>query len=224
MASDALQPKTLTSGRPAGFPLINSRIYRLFRPLLDVLTGAEGEQWVRKEADRQILGLVSSLSPERFRALEIAGHNWEKRVAFKSYTVLPYPEHDVCEPLPEDGYDFIVAEHVFEHLLHPYRAARNVFAALNPGGYFLMTTPFLVGVHLHPHDCTRWTEEGARYFLAEAGFPLERTRTGSWGNRQCIKANFDRAIRYRRRLHSLKNESNLPVTVWTLAQKPGPRP
>jgi SAM-dependent methyltransferase len=200
------------------------KIYKALRPLVDVLTGAEGEQWVRKAADLQILQLVSGLKPERFSALEISGRNWEKRVAFRSYASYDFPEHDICAGPPPGTYDFIVAEHVFEHLLYPYRAARNVLSALNPGGYFLMATPFMVGLHPCPHDCTRWTEEGAKYFLSEAGFPLDLIQTGSWGNRKCIKGNFKRAIRYRRRLHSLKNEPNMPVTVWTLARKAGRLP
>jgi SAM-dependent methyltransferase len=200
------------------------KIYKAVRPLLDALTGAEGEQWVRKAADLQIVRMVSELRPERFSALEISGGIWKTRVAFRSYVSLDFPEFDICAAPPPGTYDFIAAEHVFEHLLYPYRAARNVFAALNPGGYFLMATPFMVGLHPCPHDCTRWTEEGAKYFLSEAGFPLELIRTGSWGNRKCIKANFKRAIRYRRLLHSLKNEGNMPVTVWALARKPGRLP
>jgi len=195
-------------------------LYTLMRPLVDALTGAEGEQWLRKAADIEIFKMVSALSPERFRALEISGRNWEGRVRFKSYSAIDYPDHDVCKAIPPGDYDIIIAEHVFEHLLYPYRAAKNVYDALKPGGYFLMVTPFLVGLHPCPHDCTRWTPEGVRYFLAEAGFPMEPIQTGSWGNRQCVKGNFNWAVRYRRRLHSLKNESNLPVTVWALARKP----
>jgi len=198
----------------------NSRIYKTLLPLVDWMTGAEGEQWLRKAADIQIRQLVDGLDPARFDALEISGRNWEDRVRFKSYTVLNFPDHDLCAAPPPGTYDFIAAEHVFEHLLYPYRAAKNIFTALRHGGYFLMVTPFLVGLHPCPHDCTRWTEEGARYFLAECGFPLEGIRTGSWGNRHCVTGNFHHPVRYRRRLHSLKNESNLPVTVWTLAQKP----
>lgn len=197
-----------------------SKLYRTLLPLVDLLTGAEGEQWVRKSADLQIRKLVESLEPARLDALEISGHTWETRTKFKSYAVADYPEHDICVAPPKGSYDFIIAEHVFEHLLYPYRAAKNVFAALRPGGYFLMVTPFLVGLHPCPHDCTRWTEEGAKYLLAECGFPLEATQTGSWGNRQCVVGNFHHAVRYRRLLHSLKNQANLPVTVWALARKP----
>jgi SAM-dependent methyltransferase len=197
-----------------------SRLYKALLPFVDLITGAEGEQWLRKAADIQIRQLVETLGPANLDTLEISGRAWEHRTKFKSYTVSDYPEHDICSEPPAGPYDLIIAEHVFEHLLYPYRAAKNVYAALRPGGNFLMVTPFLVGLHPCPHDCTRWTEEGAKYFLSECGFPLESTRTGSWGNRQCVVGNFHHAVRYRRLLHSLKNQSNLPVTVWALGAKP----
>ena len=57
-----------------------------------------------------------------------------------------------------------------------------------------------------------------KYFLAECGFDLERIQTASWGNRACIKANFNKWAR-RGWFGSLHNEPDFPVTVWALAQK-----
>ena len=90
---------------------------------------------------------------------------------------------------------------------------------LRAGGYFLVSTPFLVRIHDYPVDCTRWTEIGLKYFLAECGFALDGIQTGSWGNRACVKANFGGWVRYRRRLHNLKNEPDVPYHVWALARK-----
>ena len=62
---------------------------------------------------------------------------------------------------------------------------------------------------------------GFKYFLAECGFPLEAIRTGSWGNSSCVKANLKRNwVRYRKHIHSLRNEPKLPYVVWALARKP----
>jgi SAM-dependent methyltransferase len=131
-----------------------------------------------------------------------------------------YPEYDVCDgPLWESAFDLVIAEQVFEHLRWPYRAARNVHQMLRPGGYFLMTTPFLLRVHGSPIDCSRWTELGLRHLLAEGGFDLSRIRTESWGNRECVVANFDRWETYDPREHSLNNEPDFPVVVWALARK-----
>ena len=90
---------------------------------------------------------------------------------------------------------------------------------LAPGGYFLLSTPFLIRIHNNPTDCSRWTEVGMKHFLAECGFPLEKVQTGSWGNRSCVVGNFETFVPYRSRLHSLRNEPKYPMVIWALAQK-----
>ena len=124
--------------------------------------------------------LVRALQPERLDALEILRETW-RDFGFRSYRTADFPEFDVCAgPLP-DRFDVIIAEQVFEHLLWPYRAGRNVFEMLRPGGYFHINTPFLFPVHDAPVDCSRWTELGLKHFLAECGFPLDSIVTGSLG-------------------------------------------
>lgn len=179
-----------------------------------------GDHWARvvqgRETDRMMrsLGALQNLS-----AFDISGGSW-RHFGFGSYKCLNYPEFDICRDVLDEKFDVIIAEHVFEHLLWPYRAARNVFAMLKPGGAFLVVTPFLIRVHDYPVDCSRWTELGIKHFLAEAGFDLDGIETGSWGNRACVKANFHRWRFYRPWMgHSLKNEPNFPVTVWALARK-----
>ena len=124
--------------------------------------------------------------------------------------------------MERNAFDLIIAEQVWEHLLWPYRAGRHVLEMLRPGGYFLVTTPFLIRVHDWPVDCSRWTELGMKHFLAEVGFPIETIRTGSWGNRQVVKFNLrhrPESVRYLPWWHSLKNNPLTPYHVWTLARK-----
>ena len=181
--------------------------------------GMEHEDWVRIVEYRECFNFIRSLHPERLEALEISGGGrWGQHLNFRSFTEATYPDYDVCEGQLDRQFDIIIADQVFEHLLWPYRAARNVYAMLKPGGYFVIATPFLIKVHLAPVDCTRWTETGMKYFLAECGFSLERIRTGSWGNRACVKANFNKWAK-RGLFDSLKNEEHFPVTVWAFAQK-----
>jgi hypothetical protein len=92
---------------------------------------------------------------------------------------------------------------------------------LKPGGAFLVTTPFLVKIHHAPTDCSRWTQTGLKYLLAEAGFDLARIQTGSWGNRACVRVGLRRFPRFVRGLHTLRNEPLYPVVVWALARKSG---
>jgi SAM-dependent methyltransferase len=192
---------------------------------------------IRWEARRRIFGepllldrivleqetkkLVDGLSASTMDALEISGERW-KAYPFKSFRSADYPDYDVCEkPLALESFDLVIAEQVFEHLLYPYRAAKNVYAMLRPGGYFLISTPFLQKIHDFPVDCSRWTPLGMKYFLSEANFPIEAIRTGSWGNRTAVKANlkFNYFPRYNPLVHSMKNEEIFPVQVWALARK-----
>ena len=192
--------------------------YARLQRLIDKLTGAEAEHWSRVVMRRECYHIIEELPLQELRALEISG-NYFNKVSFKEYKTIQYPEYDICaSSLPEE-FDLIIAEQVFEHLLWPYRAGKNVYQMLKPGGYFLISTPFLVRIHNYPIDCTRWTELGLKYFLDECGFPLEKIKTSSWGNQACIKANFTGWVRYRRRIHSLINEPDFPYHVWALAQK-----
>jgi SAM-dependent methyltransferase len=183
------------------------------------LLGFEETLWNRKVADESVRVLVGALQPAALRALEISGHVW-KDYGFKSYESASYPAFDICEaPLPQT-FDLVIAEHVFEHLLWPARAAGHVRQMLEPGGHFLMVTPFLYRVHNDPYDCTRWTETGMKYFLAGCGFPLDTIHTGSWGNRACVETSFRREYTlFNRRVHSLENNPALPLVVWALAER-----
>jgi SAM-dependent methyltransferase len=174
--------------------------------------------WVRIVMNDETRTLVQSVQPRELSVLEISGDYWGYVEQFKTYRSVHYPEFDICASALTDEFDLIIAEQVFEHLLWPYRAGKHVYQMLRPGGHFLITTPFLIRVHEAPDDCSRWTETGIRYFLAECGFDLERIRTGSWGNRACVRANFTRWAFYWP-WRSLRNEPNFPVSVWAFAQK-----
>jgi len=188
------------------------------RPILSKLSGTKEVHWCRVVMDQETRRMISQLNPQQLDVLEISGCDWEF-MRFKSYEIAHYPDFDICTSVLEKKYDLIIAEQIFEHLLTPYKAAANVYSMLRKDGYFLVTTPFLIKYHGCPDDCTRWTETGIKYFLAEAGFPIDHIQTGSWGNRRCVKGNFRKWTRYRPWLHSLKNEPEFPVSVWALAQK-----
>jgi SAM-dependent methyltransferase len=174
--------------------------------------------WARVVMNRECRALVEALGPQGLKTLEISGHEWGKLYRFKEYQTTDYPEYDVCEKPLAQTFDLIVAEQVFEHLLWPYRAGRNILQMLNPGGHFLISTPFLIKIHGHPIDCSRWTELGLKHLLAECGFPIERIKTYSWGNRACVKKYIDSWASYRW-WRSLRNEPEFPIVVWALAQK-----
>lgn len=192
----------------------------ILKRIVQRLVGHTEESLTRVIQNRTTLEWIDALQTDRMDAFEISGCFWKKRVtkAWKSYTEGWYPEFDICAPVSGRQYDIVLAEHVFEHLVHPHRAIKNVYAMLRPGGYFLITLPFLYKIHASPIDCTRWTPQGLGYLLEDGGFAPDAIRLGSWGNRQAVRLQL-RGRNYCRRLHSLKNEPDYPVCVWALAQK-----
>lgn len=173
----------------------------------------------RTVAYRAVDARLDALGCETLDALEIAaGWKWRQR-RWGSYTEMNWPDHDICEDRLDRQFDVIIADNVWEHLLHPWRATQNVLAMLRPGGLFVNITPFMIRHHPIPTDCTRWTELGMRHFLADCGFDAEGIETGSWGNASAVKANLHRWARtgWRR---NLPNHPDFPVTVWAFARKP----
>jgi SAM-dependent methyltransferase len=192
----------------------------MFKRLVQAITGSNRPHWARAVMDSETTRIVSELAPATCSALEISGTSWRwRKLKFGKYRSVHFPEFDICKDALDEQFDLVFAEQVFEHLLWPRRAGRNVFKMLKPGGHFLITTPFLIRVHHSPIDCTRWTETGIRYFLADCGFSLETIQTGSWGNRACVKANFTSWPNYRPWLHSIRNEPDFPLVVWALARR-----
>ncbi len=153
-------------------------VYDRLRPF--VSSRFATQHWMGIVMNTETRKLIDGLKPEHLDALEISGRAWNQPNFFRSYLSADYPEFDVCSQTLDETFDLVIAEQVFEHLLWPYRAGKNVYAMLRPGGWFMISTPFLLRVHNFPTDCSRWTEVGLKHFLAECGFPLESIQTGSW--------------------------------------------
>jgi len=177
--------------------------------------------WSRVVMNEACADLVRALPYTGLDALEISGRAW-RDFGFASYRGVDFPEYDICAGPLAGRFDLVIVEQVFEHLLYPYRAGRHIHAMLRPGGWLLISVPFLVKEHDYPIDCTRWTELGLKHFLHECGFPLAAITTDSWGNRACVVANFAGWVVYDPAQHDLTNEPDFPYHVWALAQKVGP--
>jgi hypothetical protein len=183
----------------------------------EVSSGAS-YHWCRIIMEKETSRLIGNLDKSKLDTLEISGNKWES-YGFNSYQTVSFPDFDICKDVLDRKYDLIIAEQVFEHLLYPYRAGKNVYNMLTEGGCFLITTPFLLKYHPEPNDCTRWTETGLRYFLEECGYTINNITTGSWGNKRCLVDNLDGWMAYNPSSHSLDNEIEYPLVVWALAIK-----
>src|SRR3989442_1659828 len=139
--------------------------------------GGRDVLWSRVVMNDCVERYVNTLNIGPMDALEISGDQW-KTVPFRSYQSVSFQEYDVCQkPLAMEKWDIIFLEQVLEHVRAPRAAVQHVWRMLRPGGILVVTTPFLIRVHDYPIDCSRWTEVGMKYLLAEAGFAPPPIRT-----------------------------------------------
>ena len=187
-------------------------LHKLLRPL-----GYEPDQWVRVVYSREWETFLSSLPLRSLTALEISpgAQPVIEKSRVKSYRTVHFPEFDITQQALPATFDIIIAEQVFEHLRHPYRAAANIRKMLNDDGVFLIATPFLIRIHGSPSDYTRWTPAGLQGFLEDCGFTAE---VRAWGNRKAVKANFTKWREYGWK-RDLRNETAFPACVWAYARK-----
>jgi len=175
--------------------------------------------WCRICMNRATKKLIEDIpGHDEMDVLEISGDDWKYSGLFNSVDSLHYPDFDICKTSTVRTYNVIIAEQVLEHVKSPYKALRNMYDSLKPGGYLLITTPFLIQIHDFPVDCTRWTPMGMKWFLEECGF--SDVHTDGWGNRACINDSFNTPWSYYKSWeHSLENEPLFPVVVWSLGRK-----
>jgi SAM-dependent methyltransferase len=172
--------------------------------------------------NKRVGELIDRSCPEQLDAVEISGLNHAQR-NWSSYESLDYPSFDLCRPIEhaqKSRYDFVIAEQVLEHVPEPLLAASNMRQLCRPGGYVLVTTPFLIRIHPVPDDYWRFTPSGLKYLLVKAGLEIEEC--GSWGNKAAVRGAFYNWPS-RRPWQTLRNEEDLPTVVWALARNTAPR-
>jgi SAM-dependent methyltransferase len=75
-------------------------------------------------------------------------------------------------PFPDETFSLVVSIAVFEHLYDPFRAAREVYRVLKPGGVFIGTTAFLEPFHANSYF--HMSHLGVNQILTRADFDLKR--------------------------------------------------
>ena len=188
------------------------------RALYPEATDAAGH-WQRVAMNHAADARIEALGPSTHTAVEISGASHAGR-DWREYTVLDYPEFDICAPLTEERrFDVVICEQVLEHVEDPWKAAENLCGLCVADGLVIVSTPFLIKVHELPDlgmfDYWRFTPRGLRLLLERAGLEVESV--GSWGNRQALVGNI-RTWSARRPWHSLRNEPGVPLQVWAFAR------
>lgn len=77
-------------------------------------------------------------------------------------------------PYQDAEFDCVLCTEVLEHAEDPVGLTQEMFRVLRPGGEALVSVPFMWGIHEAPYDFRRYSPEGIRVLLEEAGFVVER--------------------------------------------------
>ena len=75
-------------------------------------------------------------------------------------------------PVDESSYDSVLCTEVIEHLEEPELAFNEFLRILKPGGYALITNPFIWHLHEEPRDFYRYSKHGLRYLATKVGFEV----------------------------------------------------
>ncbi len=174
--------------------------------------------WCRIVMDRDIAEFVRPLPRDRLDAVEISG-TAHRRWGFRSYDSLQFPDFDLCRP-PEHASraDVVFCEQVLEHVADPAAAAATLRTLVRPGGYVVVSVPFLLRIHREPTDHWRFTPDGLALLLSRAGLQVEKLR--AWGNTPCLIANRLFWFPYVPLLCPLWNAPGVPLVVWAIARRP----
>src|ERR1700722_9397089 len=187
---------------------------------------AEKVPWRLVVMDRAARAFVASLPCHELDVVEIGGRAWsDPGFGFRSYRSLSSPPWDLSrEPAEPESCSLAILDQGLERARHPRQALTKVLAMLRPGGSLLVSSSFLLKLEPRSPDLRRWTEDGLRTLLEEAGFTA--IATGSWGNRQCLAADLQAGVEgtsYDPAVHTLENEVECPLAVWAFARKPAGR-
>ena len=79
-------------------------------------------------------------------------------------------------PLADASVDIVLSSQVLEHVPSPQEYLREAHRLLEPGGLLILSTHGYWMYHPDPTDFWRWTRDGLRKEIEQAGFRIEQIR------------------------------------------------
>lgn len=76
-------------------------------------------------------------------------------------------------PFGDSKFDFVCLFDVLEHIPNDVHAISEINRVLVPGGWVIISVPFMYRFHEIPDDYRRYTPTGIRYLLERGGFAVE---------------------------------------------------
>jgi SAM-dependent methyltransferase len=106
--------------------------------------------------------------------IEVSGHshkNEQVDVYYDGKTI----------PFADGHFDHIFSTEVFEHVFNIDEVLPEVVRVLKPGGYLLITCPFVWPEHERPYDYARYTSFGIKHLLEKHGLEIaQQIKTGNF--------------------------------------------
>jgi SAM-dependent methyltransferase len=138
---------------------------------------------VRTDAPVRVLDYGCGSSP--YRSL-FPGADY-RRADFLDTGDLDYRlDEDSRVPEIDASFDLILSTQVLEHVAQPAAYLRECLRLLKPGGRLVLTTHGLFEDHGCPYDFQRWTADGLRLALVQAGFKAVRLHKLTTGPRAVL--------------------------------------
>lgn len=155
--------KSLSSGR-AG---LVQKLYSLIDPFNIIYSSIRNAVFMNR---RYIKGIVldagcGSMPYKNFFGSEFYVGMDAKDCAYLKGSVLDLP-------LRSGSIDSIVCTEVLEHVDEPMQALAEFRRVMKSGGFILVTTPFMFGVHGAPNDFFRYTKYGLQSMIERTGFKV----------------------------------------------------
>ena len=124
----------------------------------------------RLAAGSTILDMGGKKKNKRGR-FDIESFDHEVKYANLSSETAPDYLCDVAQlPIDDHSFDVVILAEVLEHVPDPEVVLHEAFRVLKRGGLFLMSTPFMIPIHLEPSDYRRFTDQYFMEVLARTGF------------------------------------------------------
>ncbi len=79
-------------------------------------------------------------------------------------------------PFKSNNFDAVVCTQVLEHCIDPMKLASEMYRVLKRKGKVFITVPFMWGKHEEPFDFRRFSGNGIRKLIEDAGFKIKTYR------------------------------------------------
>lgn len=132
----------------------------------------------RTDAVRRALGgCLERLGPGEV-GLNVGAGRTRAHPALINYDLIPGDVIDCvgrAERLPfaDDAFALVVTQETLEHVRDPFTSVREIGRVLRRGGRLYCQVPFVIGYHPGPTDFWRFTREGIRALVEQAGLDCE---------------------------------------------------